>query len=235
MENMNIPQHIAIIMDGNRRWAKSKNMPATYGHKEGAETLRKMVRYAKEVGIKYMTVYAFSTENWSRSESEVDTLMKLFQEYLDNFAEKASKNDIRINVIGTRERLAQRLVESIEKAMEITKNCTGITLNIALNYGARNEIVNAIKKITNGVVNNNITIEDIDEKLVSKNLYTQDIPDPDLVIRTSGELRLSNFLLWQLAYTEFLFVEKNWPEFEEKDLDYAIEEYSKRNRKYGAK
>lgn len=230
-----IPNHIAIILDGNRRWAKQRGLPGTAGHKEGAKVLEKISRYANEIGIKYMTVYAFSTENWKRSEDEVHMLMSLFQSYLDDYSKKAFKDNIKVNIIGTRKGLNERLINSIEECEKLTQNCTGLNFNIALNYGSREEIVSAVKNIAKEVKENKLEIENITESTIQNNLYTAHAPDPDLVIRTSGELRLSNFLMWQLAYAEFLFVEKNWPEFTQKDLDMAIEEYSKRNRKYGGK
>ena len=252
MEEENLPKHIAIIMDGNRRWAKSKNMPVSFGHKEGAKTLEKIVRYANKIGIKYITVYAFSTENWKRTTEEVIALMNLFQSYLDDYSKRADSENIKVKIIGNRQGLSEKMQKSIEKCMERTKDNTGITFNIALNYGGRDEITNAVKHIAEkiqdkiyfsltyiflftGKENKEINIEDITEQMISDNLYTAEQPDPDLLIRTSGELRLSNFLPWQLAYTEFLFVDKNWPDFNEKDLDDAIEVYKSRNRKFGAK
>ena len=230
----NMPRHIAIIMDGNRRWAKNKNMPVSYGHKEGAKTLEKIVRYANKIGIEYITVYAFSTENWKRTEDEVKSLMMLFQSYLDDYAKRADSENIKVKIIGNSSALSERMQNSIKKCMERTQNNTGITFNIALNYGGRDELVNAIKKIANEIKNNKIQIEDITEELISDNLYTNGQPDPDLVIRTSGEKRLSNFLTWQTTYSEILFIDKNWPDFEEEDLDNAIIEYQKRTRKFGA-
>ena len=235
MEEENLPKHIAIIMDGNRRWAKSKNMPVSFGHKEGAKTLEKIVRYANKIGIKYITVYAFSTENWKRTTEEVIALMNLFQSYLDDYSKRADSENIKVKIIGDRQGLSEKMQKSIEKCMERTKDNTGITFNIALNYGGRDEITNAVKHIAEKIQNKEINIEDITEQMISDNLYTAEQPDPDLLIRTSGELRLSNFLPWQLAYTEFLFVDKNWPDFNEKDLDDAIEVYKSRNRKFGAK
>ena len=235
MEEENLPKHIAIIMDGNRRWAKSKNMPVSFGHKEGAKTLEKIVRYANKIGIKYITVYAFSTENWKRTTEEVIALMNLFQSYLDDYSKRADSENIKVKIIGNRQGLSEKMQKSIEKCMERTKDDTGITFNIALNYGGRDEITNAVKHIAEKIQNKEINIEDITEQMISDNLYTAEQPDPDLLIRTSGELRLSNFLPWQLAYTEFLFVDKNWPDFNEKDLDDAIEVYKSRNRKFGAK
>ncbi len=235
MEEENLPKHIAIIMDGNRRWAKSKNIPVSFGHKEGAKTLEKIVRYANKIGIKYITVYAFSTENWKRTTEEVTALMNLFQSYLDDYSKRADSENIKVKIIGNRQGLSEKMQKSIEKCMERTKDNTGITFNIALNYGGRDEITNAVKQIAEKIQNKEINIEDITEQMISDNLYTAEQPDPDLLIRTSGELRLSNFLPWQLAYTEFLFVDKNWPDFNEKDLDDAIEVYKSRNRKFGAK
>ncbi len=229
-----MPRHIAIIMDGNRRWAKAKGKPVSYGHKEGAKTLEKIVRYANQIGLEYITVYAFSTENWKRAEDEVKALMMLLQNYLDDYAKRADTENIRVKILGDISALSNGMQKSIQNCMERTKDNTGVTFNIALNYGGRNELIRAIRQIANEVKNNGIQIEDITEKLVSEHLYTKGEPEPDLLIRTSGEQRLSNFLPWQLVYTEFLFVDKNWPEFEEKDLDNAIIEYQKRTRKFGA-
>ena len=235
MEIENRPKHIAIIMDGNRRWARNKGLPVALGHKEGAKTLEKIVRYAKNIGIKYITVYAFSTENWKRSEEEVSTLMNLMMNYLESYSKRADSENIKVQILGNRQGLSDKMNDLIEKCMERTKDNTGITFNIALNYGGRDEILGAVKNIAEKIQNNEMKIEDITEKTISDNLYTKGQPDPDLLIRTSGEIRLSNFLPWQLVYSEFVFVDKNWPDFSEKDLDEAIEEYQKRNRKFGAK
>ena len=186
MEQENLPKHIAIIMDGNRRWAKEKGMPVSFGHKEGAKTLEKIVRYANKIGIKNITVYAFSTENWKRSTEEVGTLMNLFQSYLDDYSKRADSENIKVKIIGSREGLSEKMKNSIEKCMEKTKNNTGITFNIALNYGGRDEILNAVKNIANEVKENKLSVEDITEETISENLYTKDQPDPDLLIRTSG-------------------------------------------------
>ena len=234
MEQEDLPKSIAIIMDGNRRWAKEKGLPVSLGHKEGAKTLEKIVRYANSIGIKYITVYAFSTENWKRTEEEVSSLMKLFQSYLDDYSKRADSENIRVNIIGSRHGLSEKMKNSIEKCIERTKNNTGTTFNIALNYGGRDEIIKAVKKIANQVKNNEIEIENIKEETIANNLYTAGQPDPDLLIRTSGEIRLSNFLPWQVVYSEFLFIDKNWPEFTEEDLNNAIVEYQKRTRKFGA-
>lgn len=230
----NMPKHIAIIMDGNRRWARAQGKNASFGHKAGAKTLEKIVRYANKIGLDYITVYAFSTENWKRTEEEVKSLMMLLQNYLDDFSKKADSENIKVKVLGDITVLSQGMQKSIIKCMERTKDNTGITFNIALNYGGRDEIVKAVQSVSKQVASNKIEIEDIDEKIISENLYTAGQPDPDLVIRTSGEQRLSNFLPWQVVYSEFLFIDKNWPDFTEQDLDNAIIEYQKRTRKFGA-
>lgn len=230
----NMPKHIAIIMDGNRRWARAKGKSASFGHKEGAKTLEKIVRYANKIGLRYITVYAFSTENWKRAEEEVKSLMMLLQTYLDDYSKRADTENIRVKILGDISALSEGMQKSINKCMERTKDNTGVTFNIALNYGGRDELLKAIKQISKDVKEEKIKLEDITEELVSNNLYTKGQPDPDLLIRTSGELRLSNFLPWQLVYSEFLFINKNWPDFSEKDLDDAILEYQKRTRKFGA-
>ena len=229
-----MPKHIAIIMDGNRRWAKKQGKNASYGHKEGAKTLEKIVRYANKIGLKYITVYAFSTENWKRAEEEVSALMMLLQNYLDDYSKRADTENIRVKILGDISALSSGMQKSILKCMERTKENTGVTFNIALNYGGRDEIVKAVKKIAEDAKKGKIDINDINEEMISNNLYTAGMPDPDLLIRTSGELRLSNFLPWQVVYSEFLFVDKNWPDFTEEDLDNAIIEYQKRTRKFGA-
>jgi len=230
-----LPRHIAIIMDGNRRWAKEKGLEAKIGHKQGADTLEKIVKYANKIGIKHITVYAFSTENWKRTEEEVGALMLLLQNYLDSFFKKADTENIKIKVLGDITALSDGLQKSIKKAIENTAQNTGIVFNIAFNYGGRDEIVRAVKKISAKVKSGEIEIDNIDEEVISNNLYTEGQPDPDLLIRTSGEIRLSNFLPWQLVYSEFYFIDKYWPDFNENDLDKAIEEYQKRNRKFGGK
>lgn len=229
-----MPKHIAIIMDGNRRWAKAKGKPVSFGHKEGAKNLENIVRYANKIGLEYITVYAFSTENWKRAEDEVKALMMLLQNYLDDYSKRADTENIRVKILGDISALSEGMQKSINKCMERTKDNTGVTFNIALNYGGRDEILRAIKQIAKEVKEDKIEIEDITEEKVSNSLYTKGEPDPDLLIRTSGELRLSNFLPWQLVYSEFLFVDKNWPDFNEEDLDNAIIEYQKRTRKFGA-
>ena len=233
-EKEKLPKHIAIIMDGNRRWAKAKGMPAAFGHKEGAKTLEKIVRYANKIGIEYITVYAFSTENWKRTEEEVKSLMILFQTYVDNYSKRADSENIKVQFLGEMNAFSEKMRKGFKDCEERTKNNTGIVFNIALNYGGRDEILHAVKAIASKVEQGNLKPEEITEKVIQENLYTKDMPDPDLLIRTSGEMRLSNFLPWQLVYAEFLFVEKKWPDFSEEDLDEAIIEYQKRTRKFGA-
>ena len=230
-----MPKHIAIIMDGNRRWAKQRGLDPKLGHKKGAETLENIASYANKIGLEYMTVYAFSTENWKRTKEEVGALMLLLQTYLDRFLNKESLRNIRVMVLGDVEGFDKGLRESIYKIVEKSKNNTGLTLNIAFNYGGRAEIVRAVKNISEKVKNDEINVEEIDEKLVTNHLYTVGEPEPDLLIRPGGELRISNFLLWQLAYTEFLFIDKYWPDFTEEDLLDAIKTFEKRNRKFGGK
>lgn len=231
-----MPQHIVIIMDGNRRWAKEKGLDTKLGHKAGAETLEKIASYANEIGLKYLTVYAFSTENWKRTKEEVGALMVLLRNYLDKFLNRESLRNVKIRVLGNIENLDDKgLKDSINKIVEKSKNNTGLTLNIAFNYGGRDEIVRAVKNIAEKVKKDELTLEQIDEHLVSDNLYTANEPEPDLLIRPGGELRISNFLLWQLAYTEFLFINKYWPDFSEEDLLEAIATFEKRNRKFGGK
>ena len=233
-EKENMPKHIAIIMDGNRRWARAHGKPASLGHKEGAKTLEKIVRYANQIGLEYITVYAFSTENWKRSEEEVSTLMTLLQNYLDDYSKRADSENIRVKILGDITMLSQGMQKSIIKCMERTKDNTGVTFNIALNYGGRDELTKGIQRIAQDIKNGALEVENIKEELISQYLYTAGQPDPDLLIRTSGEQRLSNFLPWQLVYSEFLFIDKNWPDFTEEDLDNAIVEYQKRTRKFGA-
>ena len=235
MEEKLLPKHIAIIMDGNRRWAKEKGLDYRLGHKEGAETLRKIAKYSNKLGVKYLTVYAFSTENWKRTKEEVGALMILLQKYLEEFLSSDDFENIKVNMLGNIADLDTGLQKSINKIIEKTKNNTGLVLNIAFNYGGRDEIVRAVRKIAEDVKENKINVEDINEQTISNSLYTAGQLEPDLLIRTSGEQRLSNFLLWQLAYTEFYFVQKYWPDFSEQDLDEAISVFEKRNRKFGGK
>ncbi len=230
----NMPKHIVIIMDGNRRWAKAKGLPTALGHKQGAETLEKIVRYANKIGLEYITVYAFSTENWNRAKEEVKALMLLIQGYLDKYSKIADSENIKVQFLGDLTAFSEKMQKQMQDCIDRTKNNTGVTFNIALNYGGRLEIINAIKQIAVQIQKGEYSIDDINEQTVANNLYTKGMPDPDLLIRTSGEIRTSNFLPWQLVYSEFLFVEKNWPDFNEDDLDNAIIEYQKRTRKFGA-
>lgn len=230
-----LPKHIAIIMDGNRRWAKEKGIETRLGHKEGAETLKRIAKYANQIGIKYLTVYAFSTENWKRTKEEVGALMKLLEMYVADFLNDKELENIKINVLGDISKLEPSLQKSIQKALNRTKDYTGLTLNVAFNYGGRNEITKAVQNIATRVQNGDIIPAEIDEQLITNNLYTAGQPEPDLLIRTGGEQRISNFLLWQLAYTEFLFIDKYWPDFTNEDLDEAIQVFQNRNRKFGGK
>lgn len=222
----NIPNHIAIIMDGNGRWAKRRGLPRTMGHRAGAKALKKVLTHAGEIGIKYLTVYAFSTENWKRPQKEVDTLMKLFKEYLKSEKNTMMKNGVRLMVSGKKEGVSKELLEQIDKTEKLTKDNERITLNIAFNYGGRSEIVDAVNKI----IKDGVT--EITEESFSKYLYS-DIPDPELLIRTSGELRISNFLLWQIAYSELYITDMTWPDFDEMELEKALETYMKRERRFG--
>lgn len=233
IDNSNLPKHIAIILDGNRRWAKRNNLTVREGHTEGAKNLEEISKFCNEIGIKYLTVYAFSTENWKRSKEEVATLMLILKAYFNSFSRKGVTQNIKINIIGERDNLEPSLLKEIDRVMKKTKDCTGLTLNIAFNYGGRQEILHAIKNIAQKIKRNEIEIADINQEMVADNIYTKGIPDPDLLIRTSGEFRISNFLPWQLAYTEFYFPNKHWPEFKNEDLIKAIEEYQTRNRRFG--
>ena len=233
--NENLPKHIAIILDGNRRWAKKRGMSTFQGHTAGFDNLETIAKFCNKIGIKYLTVYAFSTENWKRSKDEVAWLMKIFKTNVDRYLAKKDTENIRIRIIGEKENVPEDLKPRIEKIMEKTKNNTGLTLNIAFNYGGRAEIVHACKTIAEKVKNGELKLEDITEKTISENIYTAGQPDPDLLIRTSHELRTSNFLTWQLTYTEFYFPDKFWPEFTEDDLLEAIKVYQGRNRRFGGR
>lgn len=235
LEKDKMPRHVAIIMDGNRRWAKKKGMDVKLGHKEGAKTLEKIVRFANKIGLEYITVYAFSTENWKRTKEEVGALMILLQNYLEDFSKKADTENIKIKVLGDISMLSKGLQKSILQSVERTKENTGIVFNIAFNYGGRAELIKACKEIAQEVKEGKLETEEITEQIISDHLYTKGEPDPDLLIRTSREYRTSNFLPWQLVYSEFYFMEKYWPDFTEEDLIDAIKEYQKRNRKFGAK
>ena len=228
-----LPKHIGVIMDGNGRWAKKRGLPRSAGHSAGAESLKKIVTECNKMGIKYITVYAFSTENWKRPKDEVDFLMNLLMDYLKNAKTTLAGENVVIKAIGSRKELSQELREEIKKTEEFTKNNDGIVMNIALNYGSREEIVNSVKEICKNVCDGRCSVDDINAQMISDNLYTASQPDPDLIIRTSGEERISNFLLWQIAYSEFYFTKKLWPDFKVRDLHEAIIEYQNRNRRYG--
>lgn len=226
-------QHIAFIMDGNRRWAKARGLPIIAGHEKGAKTLTEVAKAAKDLGIKYITVYAFSTENWKREKSEVEGLMNLLRKYLKESFKELEENNARIMFIGERDMLASDIVADMEKIENRTAKNDGITLCVALSYGGRQEIVAATRKIAELAQNGGLNIKDIDEKKFSDMLYTKDLPDPDLLIRTSGEERISNFLLWQLSYSEFYFSDTLWPDFSKEELVKIIDEYKNRERRYG--
>ncbi len=229
----NIPKHIGVIMDGNGRWAEARHLPRKAGHKAGAETLEKISRYCGKLGVKALTAYAFSTENWNRPKEEVDNLMELLYNYLLQVEEKFKNENIRLCIIGDRTPFSDKMKEAMAHAEEYTKDRDGIVLNMALNYGGRAEITNAARLVAEDVKNGKINPEDIDENYLGKYMYTADVPEVDLIIRPSGEERLSNFLLWQAAYAEFWYSEINWPDFSEKDMERAIIDYQKRNRRFG--
>lgn len=229
----NLPEHIGIIMDGNGRWAKKRGLPRKFGHREGAKVLEKITRFAGDIGIKYITYYAFSTENWKRPDDEVHSLMRLMVEYLDDYERLLGGEDIRIRIIGKREGLSDEILEKINIVENATKQNSKITMNIAINYGGREDILNAVKTIASKVEKGEMKADDITEQDICDNLYTYYMPDPDLIIRPSGELRLSNFLMWQSAYSEFWFSDINWPDFTKEDFLKAISDFQKRNRRYG--
>lgn len=231
-ENIIVPTHVGVIMDGNGRWAKKRGLPRKFGHREGAKTFRTIARHAKYLGISYITFYAFSTENWKRPKDEVDSIMELFDKYLDEVEDFIDEN-IRVRFIGDRTMLDPSLQEKMAHVEEISKDFDSMTLVLAINYGGRDEIVNAIKNISENVKTGKINVDEIDEKMVGLNLYTEEIPDVDLIIRPSGEQRLSNFLIWQSAYAEYYFTNILWPDFTKKDLEAAINTYSERNRRFG--
>ena len=232
-ENLNIPAHVAIILDGNGRWAKQKGMPRNYGHMQGAKAVEDILVDARDLGIKYLTVYAFSTENWNRPEAEVSALMTILRNYLKTSIKKSMKNNVRCRVIGERSKLSDDIQAAIKELEDATAGNTGLTFTIAINYGSRDEIRRAVKKIADKAVSGEIAPSDITEEMISKNLDTDFLPDPDLLIRTCNEQRISNFLLWQCAYTEFYYTPVAWPDFNKDELLKAVESYSTRNRKFG--
>lgn len=233
LSTMKIPSHVAVIMDGNGRWAKQRGEERTYGHAVGSEVVEQMVEIASDLGIKFFTVYAFSTENWKRSEKEVSVLFELFSIYLERLMEKSNKNNVRCFVIGSRKGLSEDLIKVIDELEKTTKDNTGLTFNIAINYGGRDEIVRAVKSIIADVEVGKLNRDDVTEDLISDRLDTAGMPDPDLMIRTGGEERISNFLPWQLAYTEFYFTDVCWPDFNRDELIKAIAYFNGRDRRFG--
>lgn len=229
----NVPTHIAIIMDGNGRWAKKRFLPRTAGHKAGVETIREIVKECSKLGVKHLTLYAFSTENWKRPKFEVDTLMTLLSTYLKNEISELHKNNVKLTTIGQVGDLPKSCVEELDKAIELTKENTGVNLNLALNYGSRADIKNSVIDIVKDFKSGKIDIEDINEDTIKNYLSTKSIPDPDLIIRTSGEQRLSNFLMWEAAYSEFYFTDIHWPDFDGEELRKAIKVYQSRDRRFG--
>ncbi len=230
---MNIPQHVAIILDGNGRWAKKKGMPRNYGHAQGSKNVERICEEAWRMGIKYLTVYAFSTENWNRPKNEVDALMTLLRNYMKTCLKTAAKNDMKIRVIGDKTALDSDIKQRISELESATKENQGLNFTIALNYGSRDEMIRATKRLAKDCVDGRVNVEDISEELYETYLDTCGVPDPDLLIRTSGELRLSNYLLWQLAYAEFYFTDVLWPDFTKEELKKAIEQYNRRERRFG--
>lgn len=233
IDTKTLPVHIAIIPDGNGRWAKKRGLPRNAGHREGSNTLKKIVKYCARLGVKYITVFTFSTENWKRPKSEVDALMSLLKEFLINAENELSGSNIRINVIGDVSALSEDLQREIPRVEKMTSKNTGLVLNIALNYGGRDEIVSAVRRIGKEIAEGRLKTSDIDSALISDRLYTCGIPDPDLIIRTSGEKRSSNFLLWQSAYAEYWYTDILWPDFKPDDIKEAIGDYQRRNRRFG--
>lgn len=233
LDGLKIPQHVSIILDGNGRWAKSKGMPRTYGHTMGAKNIEQICMDADDIGIKYLTVYAFSTENWNRPSAEVTALMRLLNYYLRTIGKKAMKNNMRMRIIGDREGLGSDIREAIENIEKLTENNTGLQFLIAINYGSRNEMIRAMKKMLVDCQKGKISPEELTEECFGSYLDTAGVPDPDLMIRTSGEERLSNYLMWQHAYSEFYFTKTPWPDFKRADLIEAIRAYTARDRRYG--
>ena len=233
MENLNIPQHVAIILDGNGRWAKKRHLPRNMGHRQGSKVVEQIIEDAHDLGIKYLTVYAFSTENWKRPQDEVNALMKLLRDYLKTCIKRANKNNMKVRVIGDITGLSEDLQEKIVELEKASKDNTGINFTIALNYGSRDEMVRAMRHMADDLSSGNLSKDEITEEVFNGYLDTKELPDPDLMIRTSGEERLSNFMLWQLAYTEFYFTDVLWPDFNKKELIKAIEYYNGRDRRFG--
>ncbi len=235
IDNKTLPTHVALIMDGNGRWAKKKFLPRIMGHRSGMRSMEKVVMRANELGIKYITLYAFSTENWKRSAEEVKGIFDLLVEFASKEGEKLNINNVKIHVLGKIDGIPDKAKEALLEAVDNTKNNTGVVLNLAVNYGSRDEIVMATRNIITNVLEGKIKLEDIDENTISKNLYTgiNNIPDPDLIIRTSGEERISNYLLWQIAYSEFVFTDTLWPDFDGDELEKCVKIFQKRDRRFG--
>lgn len=230
---LDIPEHVGIILDGNGRWAKKKHMPRNFGHLQGSKVLEQICDDADEIGIKYLTVYVFSTENWKRSAKEVDGLMKILRNYLKDCIKRANKNNMKVRILGKRERLDEDIIKSIDELEKASAGNTGLVFQVALNYGGRDEIVRAVRKLAEDVRDNGLNPDSVDEKMFESYLDTAGVPDPDLIIRTSGEKRISNFLMWQSAYSEFDFPEILWPDFNKNRLIEAVERYNKRDRRFG--
>ncbi|MGI6731377.1 MAG: isoprenyl transferase [Anaerovoracaceae bacterium] len=235
IDKTKIPLHVAIVMDGNGRWAQRRKLPRLAGHNAGMKAMKEIVKASGSIGVKHLTVYAFSTENWKRSKEEINGIFKLLIIYVEKELAELHENNVKVKILGDYHRLPEEAVNSLERTLEMTKNNTGLQFNIALNYGGRDDILYAIKKVATQVEEGKIKAEDITETMISDNLYTAGVPDPDLVIRTSGEKRLSNFLLWQCAYSEFVFTDVLWPDFTRIDFEKAIKEYQLRKRRYGGR
>ncbi len=230
-----VPAHVAIIMDGNGRWAQSKNLPRMAGHNAGMQTIKEIVKASSSLGIKHLTVYAFSTENWKRSTEEVSGIFKLIVIYIEKELKELHENNVKVRVLGDYEKLPKDAVKSLERSLETTRNNTGLQFNIALNYGGRDEILRSVKKLAQDVEAGNLKADELTEEMIADHLYTAGIPDPDLIIRTSGEMRLSNYLLWQSAYSEFVFTDMLWPDFTREEYEKMIEIFQNRKRRFGGR
>ena len=235
IDTSRIPEHVAIIMDGNGRWAQSKNLPRMAGHNAGMLALKEIVKAASSIGVKHLTVYAFSTENWKRSTEEVSGIFKLIIIYIEKELRELHENNVKVKILGDYGQLPKEAVKSLERSLETTRNNTGMQFNIALNYGGRDEILKSVKQLAREVENGTLKPDDITEEMIAANLYTSGIPDPDIILRTSGEIRLSNYLLWQCAYSEFVFTDVLWPDFNRNEFEKAIEIYQNRKRRFGGR
>lgn len=230
-----MPEHVAVIMDGNGRWAQGKNLPRMAGHNAGMLALKEIVKASSSLGLKHLTVYAFSTENWKRSVEEVSGIFKLIIIYIEKELRELHQNNVKVNILGDYEQLPRDAVKSLERSLETTKNNTGLQFNIALNYGGRDELLRSVKKLAAEVEKGTLKVDEITEEKIAENLYTAGIPDPEMILRTSGEIRLSNYLLWQCAYSEFVFTDVLWPDFNRKEFENAIEIYQNRKRRFGGR